>query len=59
MANTHEAELAEWSQRAGRALRVPCVDFPWPAATVWKALLEGPVEAPRLVWSDDTNNRDA
>lgn len=50
MAHTHEAELAEWSQRAGRLLQVPSVKFPWPSPTVCRALLEVPVEGPTLVW---------
>jgi len=30
MANTHAAEIDEWTQRLGRPLRVPRVAFPWP-----------------------------
>ena len=53
VANTHEAEVAEWSRRVGRDLRVPQVAFPWPPASVWDALLDAPVKAPELVWDDD------
>ncbi len=59
IANTHAAEIDEWSRRAGRSLRVPSVDFPWPAACVWKAILDKPVDAPRLVRSDDPSTPDA
>lgn len=55
-AQEHDAEVAEWSQRAGRPLRVPSIELPWPAPTIWKSLLDTPVESPRLVWSDDPNS---
>lgn len=53
MANMHDAEMAEWSQRAGRHLRVPRVAFPWPPASVWTALLDASAEGPGLVWNED------
>lgn len=53
MANTHAAEIAEWSRRAGRQLRVPRVAFPWPSAPAWDAVLDAPVKAAELVWDDD------
>ncbi len=59
MASTHDAAVAEWSKRANRSLRIPRVDFPWPAPTVWKTLVDTPVEDPKLVWSDDPNSPEA
>ena len=53
MANTHAAEIDEWSQRVGRPLRVPRVVFPWPSAAIWDGLLAEGVEAPQLVWDED------
>jgi hypothetical protein len=53
LANTHDAEIAEWSRRTGRQLRVPRVAFPWPPAPGWDALLSAPTEAPKLIWDDD------
>jgi hypothetical protein len=53
MAKTHEAEIEEWSRRAGWQLRVPRVAFPWPAAAAWDALLGAPADALELVWEDD------
>jgi hypothetical protein len=53
MANTHAAEIDEWSQRVGRPVRVPRVIFPWPSAAVSDALLAEAVEAPELVWDND------
>jgi hypothetical protein len=53
MANTHAAEIDEWSQRVGPPVRVPRVMFPWPPAPVWDALLAEAVEAPELIWDDD------
>jgi hypothetical protein len=53
MANTHAAELDEWSQLFGRPLHVPRVVFPWPSAAIWDGLLAEGVEAPQLVWDDD------
>jgi hypothetical protein len=55
MPNAHEAELNEWSQRAGRQLRVPRVIFPWPPTPAWDMVLGAPVEAPRFLWDDDPN----
>jgi hypothetical protein len=55
MANTHAAEIDEWTQRLGRPLRVPRVAFPWPSAAIWDALRAEAVEAPKLVWDDDPN----
>jgi hypothetical protein len=55
MANSHEAEISEWSRRVGRPLRVPGIAFPWPPALVWEVLLSAPAEAPRLRWNDDPN----
>jgi hypothetical protein len=52
MANTHAAEIDEWSQRVNRPVRVPKVIFPWPSAGVWDALLAEAVELPQLVWDD-------
>jgi len=52
-ANTHVAEIGEWSQRVGRKVRVPRIAFPWPSAAVCDALLTEAVEAPQLVWDDD------
>jgi len=59
MANTHEAEINEWSQRVRRPLRVPDIVFPWPPALVWDALLSASAEAPRLLWNDEPNGPDA
>jgi len=53
VANTHAAEIDEWSQVSGRPVRVPRVMFPWPPAPVWDALLAETVEAPELIWDDD------
>ena len=53
IANTHAAEIEEWSQRVGRPLRLPRIAFPWPPAAIWDALLAEAVEAPKLVWDDD------
>lgn len=53
LANTHEAELEEWSRRAGRQVRVPRIVFPWPPAPVWEALMGAPAQAPELVWEED------
>jgi hypothetical protein len=53
MANTHAAEIDEWSQRVGRPIRVPRVKFPWPPAAIWDVLLAEAVETPKLVWDDD------
>jgi hypothetical protein len=53
MANTHAAEIDEWSQRVGRPVRVPRIMFPWPSAAIWDALLAEALEAPELVWDDD------
>jgi hypothetical protein len=53
MANTHAAEIDEWSRRVGRPVRVPRIIFPWPSAAVWQALLAAPAEAPKLVWDED------
>jgi hypothetical protein len=53
MANTHAAEIDEWSQRVSRPVRVPRIVFPWPLAAIWDALLAEGVEAPQLVWDDD------
>jgi hypothetical protein len=47
MANTHEAEINEWSQRVGRPLRVPDIVFPWPPPLVWEALISPSAEPPR------------
>lgn len=55
MAKTHEAEIDDWSRRAGRQLRVPRVAFRWPAAAVWAAVLEASAEGPELVWDDKTD----
>ncbi len=55
MANTHAAEIDEWSRRVGRPVRVPRVRFPWPPPAVWDALLDAPTEAPKLIWDDDPN----
>jgi hypothetical protein len=52
MANTHAAEIDEWSQRVGRPVRVPRIIFPWPSAAIWDALLAEAVEAPELVWDE-------
>jgi len=54
MANTHAAEIDEWSRRVGRPLRIPRVRFPWPPDPVWQALLDSAVEGPKLVWDDDS-----
>lgn len=54
MANTHEAEINEWSQRVGRPLRVPDIVFPWPPPLVWEALISPSAEAPRLVWDNES-----
>jgi len=53
MANTHAAEIDEWSQVSGRPVRVPRVMFPWPPVPVWEALLAEAVEAPELIWDDN------
>jgi hypothetical protein len=53
MANTHAAEIDEWSQRVGRPVRVPWIMFPWPSAAIWDALLAEALEAPELVWDDE------
>jgi hypothetical protein len=53
MANTHAAEIDEWSRRVGQPLRVPAIVFPWPAAAVWDALLGVPANVPELVWDED------
>jgi hypothetical protein len=53
MANTHAAEIDEWSQWVSRPVRVPWIAFPWPSAAIWDALLTEAVEAPKLVWDDD------
>jgi len=53
MANTHAAEIDEWSQRVGRPVRVPRISFPWPPAALWDALLAEVVEAPQLLWDHD------
>ena len=58
-ANTHAAEIDEWSQQVGRPLRIPQVAFPWPPAPVWQALLSSPTEAPELVWDDDATTPNA
>ena len=55
MANTHAAEIDEWSQRVNRPVRVPRVVFPWPSAAIWDGLLAEGVEAPQLVLDDDPN----
>jgi len=55
MANTHAAEIDEWSQRIGHPLRVPGVAFPWPPAAIWDTLLAEAVEPAQLVWDDDSN----
>jgi len=59
MAKTHEAEIEEWSRRAGRQLRVPRVAFSWPPAPAWDVLLGAPTEAPDLVWNDDPKGSSA
>jgi hypothetical protein len=59
MATTHETELAEWSRRVGRPLRVPRIAFPWPPAPLWDALLASQVEGPTLLWADDSTGRGA
>jgi hypothetical protein len=53
MANTHAADIDEWSQRVDRPVRMPRITFPWPPESVWQALLAAPAEAPKLVWDDD------
>jgi hypothetical protein len=53
MANTHDVEIAEWSQRVGRPVRVPRVIFPWPSPAILDALLAEAVEPPKLAWDDD------
>ena len=53
MANTHAAEIDEWSQRVGRPVRVPRVILPWPPAAIGNALLAEAVDPPQLVWDDD------
>ena len=58
-ANTHAAEIDEWSQQVGRPLRIPQVAFPWPPAPGWQALLSSPTEAPELVWDDDVTTPNA
>jgi hypothetical protein len=52
MANTHETELKDWTERAGRQLRVPWVTFPWPPVSVWTALLDAPAQGPELLRHD-------
>jgi len=52
-ANTHVAEIDEWSQLVSRPVRIPRIAFPWPPEPVWQALLGAPAEAPKLVWDDD------
>jgi hypothetical protein len=52
-ANTHAAEIDEWSQRVGHPVRVPRVILPWPSAAIWDALLAEAVDLPKLVWDDD------
>jgi hypothetical protein len=59
MANTHEAEINEWSQRVGRPLRVPDIVFPWPPPLVWEALISPSAEPPRLRWNDEPNGPNA
>jgi hypothetical protein len=59
MANTHEAQINEWSQRVGRPLRVPDIVFPWPPPLVWEALISPSAEAPRLRWNDEPNGPNA
>ena len=59
MANTHAAEIDEWSQRVGRPVRVPRIAFPWPSAAIWDALLAEALEAPELVWDDDATTPNA
>ena len=54
MANTHEAEIEEWSQRAGHPVRVPRVVFRWPLAATWDCLLGEGVEVSPLVRDDDS-----
>jgi hypothetical protein len=58
IANTHAAEIDEWSQRVGRPLRVPRIIFPWPPAAIWDTLLAEAVEPPQLVWDDEPNGAD-
>lgn len=53
MANTHAAEIDDWSQRVGHPIRVPRVVFPWPSAAIWDGLLAEAVEPPQLEWDDD------
>lgn len=53
MADTHAAEVDEWSRRVGRPLRIPRVVFPWPSAAIWDGLLAEGVEPPQLVWDED------
>ena len=53
MANTHAAEIDQWSRRIGHPLRVPGVAFPWPPAAIWDTLLAEAVEPAQLVWDDD------
>ena len=59
MANTHAAEIDEWSRRVGQPLRVPAIVFPWPAAAAWDALLGVPANVPELVWDEDPKGPDA
>jgi hypothetical protein len=59
MANTHAAEVDEWSRRVGRPVRVPRVIFPWPSAAIWDALRGTPAEGPELVWHSDPKKPDA
>jgi hypothetical protein len=58
LANTHEAEIEEWSWRSGRPVRIPRITFPWPPAAVWDALLAAVAEAPELVWNIPTHPTD-
>jgi hypothetical protein len=53
MANTHAAEIDEWSQRVSRQVRVPRVIFRWPPTVAWDALLGAPAEVPELIRNDD------
>jgi hypothetical protein len=53
MANTHAAEIDEWSQRVGRPLRIPRIVFRWPPTVAWDALLGAPAEVPELIRNDD------
>jgi hypothetical protein len=53
MANTHAAEIDEWSQRVGRPLRIPRVTFSWPPPAAWDAFLDTVPDVPELRWDDD------